>query len=66
MTKYIASIAHSSIAAARQIEIAGSLKRAKLAATKEFGEEFVDYRIVIVDESGETVASRRVGDKRWN
>lgn len=65
MTKYTATIAHSSIARARQIEIDGSLTQAKRAATAEFGEEQIDYRIVIIDERGETVASRRVSDKTW-
>jgi vacuolar-type H+-ATPase subunit F/Vma7 len=65
MTKYAATIAHSSIAGARQIEIDGTLAQAKRAASAEFGQEQQDYRIVIIDERGDTAASRRVGDQRW-
>lgn len=66
MTKYFATIAHHSIASAAVVEIEGTLVQAKRTATKEFGDGFIDHRIVIRNERGETVASRRIGDKRWN
>lgn len=67
MSNYIATIRHNSIATARHIEIDGTLTQAKRAATKEFGGEQVDYRIVIAlnDGRGEIITSRRVGDSRW-
>ena len=69
MNTYIATIRHHSIAAARSIEISGSLTQAKRAATKEFGQEQRDYIIVIGQKhlggQVEIVSSRRVGDKTW-
>lgn len=65
MTIYTATITHHSIHSARVIEIDGTLTQAKRAATKEFGEGFLDHVIVIRDQYGEPVASRRVGDKSW-
>lgn len=64
---YTSTIRHSSIAAARQINTTGTLAQAKRAATAEFGDEQVDYRIVIAtdDGHGEIVSSRRVGDRKW-
>ncbi len=65
MSKFSATISHHSISRARVIEIDGTLTNAKRAATKEFNGEFVDYVIIIRDEFGETVATRRIGDKGW-
>ena len=65
MTTYTATISHHSISRAREITITGTLRAAKAAATREFGDEFLNYNIVIRDESGETVAQRRVGDRNW-
>lgn len=65
MSKFTATITHHSISSARVIEIDGTLTQAKRAATKEFGDGFVDHRIVIRDADGEVVAARRVGDKSW-
>lgn len=62
---YTATISHHSISRARTIEVTGTLTAAKAAATKEFGDDQNDYRIVITDESGQTVASRRIGDSNW-
>lgn len=69
ITTYTATIQHDSIRSARRIEIKGSLDAAKRAATREFGRDFVDYVIAIQIDRGdhyETVASRRIGDRRWN
>lgn len=65
-TTYTATIAHHSISRARVIKIEGTLTQAKRAATKEFGAEQRDYRIVISNVHGETAAARRVGDARWS
>lgn len=66
MTTYTATIAHHSIHSARVITIKGDLTKAKRAATKEFGDGFVDHSIIIRDEAGEVVAARRIGDSRWS
>lgn len=65
MTTYTATITHHSISSARVIEIDGTLTQVKRAATREFGDGFVDHVIVIRDEYGETVATRRIGNSRW-
>ena len=66
MTKYTATIAHHSISRAPVIEVEGDLTKAKREATKEFGGGFLDHTIVIRDARGDTVASRRIGEKRWS
>lgn len=66
MTTYTATIAHHSIRSARFITVEGTLTQAKRAATKEFGAEQQDYRIVIRNVHGEIAAARRVGDARWS
>lgn len=65
MTAYTATITHHSISSARVIEIDGTIAQAKRAATREFGDGFLDHIIVIRDQYGEPVASRRIGDRRW-
>ena len=65
MTTYTATISHHSIASARVISITGSLTQAKRQASREFGAEFRDHRIVIRDQAGWPVASRLVADTRW-
>ena len=69
MTRYIATIRHHSIAKAREINIDGTLSAAKRAASKEFGDEFLSYEIVIYEEKfdGELikVSSKLVGAKHW-
>ena len=62
---YTASVIHHSLAQHRSITIRGTLRAAKAAATREFGAGFVDHRIVILDKLGDIVASRRIGDARW-
>ena len=62
---YTASVVHHSLAQHRSITIRGTLRAAKAAATREFGAGFVDHKIVILDELGDIVASRRIGDARW-
>lgn len=69
MTKYIATIAHHSIARAREITISGDLAQAKRAATREFKGDHLDYEVqVYIDLPGrepELVARRRLRDSRW-
>lgn len=66
MKTYTIGITHHSIASAREITVTGTLTQAKRQATKEFGGEFQEYRIVIQDSRGETVASKLVGAERWS
>ncbi|MGB3417891.1 MAG: hypothetical protein WBA36_14550 [Mesorhizobium sp.] len=73
MTRYTATIRHHSIARARIIGVGDDLTTAKRNATKEFGDEFLDYMIIIRDRdeqdwggNEDVVASKRVGAKRWN
>jgi hypothetical protein len=66
MSKLQATISHHSISRARVIDVSDDLTQAKRQASKEFGDEFLDYRIIIVNERGETIASRLVGEKRWS
>ena len=61
-----ATIKHNSIAQARVIDCSDNLTQAKRQASAEFGLEQQDYLIVIRDERGEIVASRRAGDKVWS
>jgi len=63
---YTITLVHPSIARARVITVDAHLAQAKRAATKEFGAEQQDYRIVIANVHGDLVASRRVGDRRWS
>ena len=69
MTKYFASIRHHSISRARQIEVDGTLTQAKSAASREFGQEQLDYEIVIYEDMGDRapylIATRRVSDRKW-
>ena len=69
MTKFIATIQHHSISRARRIEVNGTLKQAKIAASREFGQEQRDYDIAIFEdgEYGPLPAStRRVGERKWH
>jgi phosphopantothenoylcysteine synthetase/decarboxylase len=73
MTRYTATIRHHSIARARIVNVGDDLNTAKRNATREFGDEFVDYTIIIRDSqeqdwggNEDIVASKRVGAKRWN
>lgn len=69
MPKYIATIRHHSISRAREIKIKASLTYAKRAATREFGQEQLDYEIVIYGDAGcispEIVSTRRVSARKW-
>jgi hypothetical protein len=70
MARYTATISHNSIARAHVIDAGDTLQAAKRAASREFGDGFLDHQIVIYDrqyrEGSEAVATRRVGDRRWN
>lgn len=62
---YTATIRHHSVSRARHITVEGTLTEAKRAASREFGADHQDYRIVI--ESGDdVVAWRRIGDREWH
>ncbi|HEU4986846.1 MAG TPA: hypothetical protein VFT89_07255 [Rhizobiaceae bacterium] len=72
-TRYTATIRHHSIARARVVNVGDDLTTAKRNATREFGDEFVDYTIIIRDRNEQDwggnediVATKRVGAKRWN
>lgn len=62
---FTATISHHSISRARSIS-AKTLASAKRKATIEFDGEFIDYRIVIYDETGQIVTSRLVSERRWS
>lgn len=70
MTTYTATIRHHSIAAARTIQIDGTLTAAKAAASREFGDEQRDYNIVIAEHADglphEIVARKRVSGRTWH
>lgn len=61
---FTATIQHHSISRARTIS-ANTLSSAMRKATSEFGDEFLDYRIVIFADNGYLMAWRRVRDRRW-
>lgn len=73
MTRYQATIRHYSISSARIVDVGNNLTAAKRAATKEFGGDFNDYVLVILDSTipehfdfgDRIVASKRLGAKRW-
>lgn len=70
MTRYTATISHHSISRARTVEVGDTLEAAKRNATREFGGDFLDYKIIIYDTTIENpweavVATRRIGNRRW-
>jgi hypothetical protein len=66
MSTFQATIVHHTIRSARVIDAGDNLAMAKRAASKEFGGEMLDFKIVVTDRSGAVVAARRVADKRWS
>ena len=67
MSKYIATVKHSSISSHYSIDVSDNLVVAKRQAAKEFGGGFVDHKIVIVDaDTRQEVTSRRVGGGQWS
>lgn len=71
MSRYQATIRHHSIARARVVNVGNDLTAAKRAATKEFGGDFVDYVLVIIDTQlpewdDRIVARKRLGERRWH
>lgn len=70
MTRYQATIRHHSISRARIVDVGNSITAAKRAATREFGGDFNDYVLVVLDtqlpEWERIVASKRLGDRRWS
>lgn len=77
MTRYTATITHHSIARARVIDAGNDLPSARKKAVEEFGGEFLDYQIVIMDRDMPweqraaddnrmgIVDSKRVGARTW-
>lgn len=71
-TRYAATIRHYSVSRARLVDVGNDLRTAKRLASREFGDGFVDHIIVILDrqqgdaDSDLPVATRRIGDRRWN
>ena len=70
MSRYSATIGHHSIASARVVPVGDDLGAAKRAASREFGDDFQDYEIAILDREApnydsEIVATRRVGARKW-
>ncbi len=61
---FTATLSHHSISRARSIS-APTLSSAKRKATQEFGDGFNDHRLVIYDEHGNLIASRRIDERRW-
>lgn len=69
MTRYLATIHHHSISRARRVPVGDDLTIAKRNASREFGGEFLDYTICILDteiQGPDQIASRkRVGAQKW-
>lgn len=70
MTRYTATIHHHSLSRAPVVNAGNTLSEAKARAEREFGDEFADYTIVIVDRDApnfdsEIVSRRRVGARKW-
>ena len=66
--KYLATISHHSISFARSVPVGDTLHAAKINATREFGDGYLDNVIQIIDVTdgdGAVVASRFVGEDRW-
>lgn len=67
VSKYRATVVHSSIASHYSIEVSDDLEQAKKQAARTFGKGFVEHKIRIYDsETRETVTERRVGGGRWS
>ena len=68
MSRYTATISHSSIARAAVIEAGDTLETAMRRAMKEFGDGFVGHTILIMDSRlpahDNVVASRRIGNRQ--
>ena len=60
-----ATISHHSISSARVEKVGTDLDHAKKLADAEFGDGFIDHNIIITDDTGETIARRRIGDDGW-
>lgn len=65
MAIYFATISHPSIRSAPTIEINGTLATAKRRAAREFGDGNRNHVMVIMDESGDTISRKIIGDRRW-
>lgn len=61
-----ATIKHHSISSARVIEVSDNMTAAKRQATIEFGDEQEDYKICILDDCNEVIASKEVREKKWH
>ena len=62
---YRICLSHHSIGCIEVMQTAKSLSQAKRLATKELGEEFENFSIVIRDARGEIKSTRRIAADRW-
>jgi hypothetical protein len=65
---YIVSFRHHSVSNAPEINVFGSLDRAKNVANRSFGDGFRDHELVIYQISTmfpHLVAARRIGERTW-
>jgi hypothetical protein len=67
VSKYRATVVHSSISSHYSIEVSDDLEQAKKQAARRFGKGFVEHRIRIYDsETRETISERRIGGIKWS
>jgi hypothetical protein len=62
---YTVTLSHHSISRAPEYK-AESLEAAKKIGDDEFSGGFLDHIIIVTDERGDTVASRRLADDDWS
>ena len=63
--KYTVTLSHHSISRAAKYQ-AATIEGAKQIGDAEFSGGFNDHKIVVTDENGNTVASRRLGNDEWD
>ncbi len=62
--KYFVTLAYYAIRSAKTIEVEGSLLAAKRAGTREFGDQRLEYKIVIKDANDRIVSQRNAGAQK--
>jgi 23S rRNA pseudoU1915 N3-methylase RlmH len=62
---YTVTLSHHSISRAPEYK-AETIEEAKKIGDNEFSGGFNDHEIIVCDEQGNTVASRRLGDDEWS
>ena len=67
-SRYTATICHHSISQAREINVGDTLAQAKHNATREFGDGFLDHKIIIYDakDAQYPAAWRLIRDRKWH